>query len=151
VCQVAVVTENILSKWSNLKVHAFCLALLFVLLNTVSFVCLVTLLVAARYLTLHSKLWRANVLSELPVCKVLQRKDILWKEQPVDFTVKIVPWIIKVPSVSSNCNISAVSNLQWNKRLIYNIQYSGIKMYHSSYSCMIPGLLLQKWPESVGE
>ena len=110
--QVAVITENRLSIWSNLKLPAFFLAFLFVLLHTVRFACLVNLLVAASCLTLHS----IHVESKLPVSKVHRMEDTLWKELPGDITVKIFPWITKVPFVSSNCNISAVYNLQWNKK-----------------------------------
>jgi hypothetical protein len=115
---MAVVTENSLSIWSNLKLPAVSLALQSVLLPTVLCVCLVTLLVAASCLLLHSIYVESKRNYKLSICKVHQREDILWKEQPVGVTVKIVPWIIKAPSVSSNCNISAVCNLQWNKKTV---------------------------------
>ena len=118
VCQVAVITENSLSIWSNLHLPAVCLALQSVLLPTVLCVCLVTLIVADSCLSLHSIHVESKRDSKVSVCKVLEWEDIMWKEQPRGITVKVVPWITKGPFVSSNCNISAVCNLQCTKRTV---------------------------------
>jgi hypothetical protein len=127
--QMAVVTENILTIWSNLQLPAVCLALQPVLLPAVLCVCLVTLLVAASCLSLNSIHVESKRDSKMAVCKVHQWEDILRKEQTVGVTVKIVPWIIKVPSVSSNCNISAVFNLQRNKKNVLQNSVSGHLKY----------------------
>jgi hypothetical protein len=72
-----------------------------------------------------------------------------WKEHPCGITIKIVPWITKVPFVSSNCNISAVCNLQWNKKTISRHSISTYLKY--IYSFMFLRWSFQKRPEHIGE
>ena len=132
---MAVITENSLSIWSNLKFPAVGLALQSVLLPSVLCVCLVTLLVATSCLSLHSIHVVSKCGSKLSVCKLHQWEDIPSKEQPVVITVKIFPSIIKVPSVSSNCNISAVCNIQWNKKNVS--QYSISAHFKNIIFCIL--------------
>jgi hypothetical protein len=74
---MAVITENGLSLLSDLEWPAVCLALHSVLLSTVLCVCLVTLLVAASCLSLHSVHVESKRGSKWSFCKVHQWKDIL--------------------------------------------------------------------------
>ena len=99
---------------------------------------LVTLLVAATCLSIHSIHVGNKSNSKLSVYKVRQWEDILWKEQTRSITVKIFPWIIKVPSVSYNCKISAMCNLQWKKGCFTTFNIWAFKIHYCSYSCMIP-------------